>query len=306
MNQRTTLQNSTIKHCFHFRFSVLQSTISSLLRTKMLNVEVGMEDTVSFKEILNVMKRRVNLIILMTLTATLASGIISYLFLSPMYESSTQILVNHPTTSNQAQTNDKKSKKNENEINSIDPNQVRTNIELINTYTALIKSPAIIETVIDDLNLDSSFMDLNDRVAVNTTQNSQMVEIVVQDKNPAAAADIANHIAEVFKQEVVALMKVDNINILAAASEQEPYGALSPDMIRNVMIGLALGLFCAIGIAFLLEYLDPTIRNERDIVYELGIPIVGNIPEIKVSRKRINKQQTESSGVRIGGRTLDS
>ncbi|WP_455675930.1 YveK family protein [Pradoshia sp.] len=265
-----------------------------------------MDDTISFKEILNVMKRRLNLIILMTLTATLASGIISYFFLSPMYESSTQILVNHSTNSNQAQTNEKKSKKDENEANIIDPNQVRTNIELINTYTVLIKSPAIIEKVIGDLSLDATFQDLNERITLNTTQNSQVVEIVVQDKNPAAAADIANHIAEVFKQEVAALMSVDNINILTGASEQEPYGALSPDMIRNIMIGFALGLFCAIGTAFLLEYLDPTIRNERDIVYDLGIPIIGNIPEIKISHKRIKDQQTESSGVRIGGRTLDS
>ena len=264
-----------------------------------------MENTISLKEILNVMKRRVNLIILMTLTATLASGIISYLFLSPMYESSTQILVNHPTNSNQAQANDKKSKK-ENEANLIDPNQVRTNIELINTYTVLIKSPAIIEKVIDDLSLDVNFLDVNDRVTVNTTQNSQVVGIVVQDKNPKTAADIANHIAEVFKQEVGSLMGVDNINILAAASEQEPYGALSPDIIRNVMIGFVLGVFCAIGTAFLLEYLDPTVRNERDIIYELGIPIIGNIPEIKVSHKRIKNRQTEGSGVRIGGRTLDS
>ena len=262
-----------------------------------------MEDTISFKEIFNLMKRRLNLIILMTLTATLASGIISYLFVSPMYESSTQILVNHSTNSNQDKANDKKS---EGEANLIDPNQIRTNIELINTYTVLIKSPAIIEKVIDDLSLDASFLDINDRVTVNTTQNSQVVEIVVQDKDPKAAADIANRIAEVFKQEVGSLMSVNNINILAAASVQEPYGALSPDIIRNIMIGFSLGLFCAIGTAFLLEYLDPTVRNERDIVYEVGIPIIGNIPEIKVSHKRIQKHQTESSSVRIGGRTLDS
>ena len=265
-----------------------------------------MDDTISFKEILNLMKRRLNLIILMTLTATLASGIISYLFLSPMYESSTQILVNHTTNSPQAKANDKNSKKSEDETNLIDPNQIRTNIELINTYTVLIKSPAIIEKVIDDLSLDASFLDINDRVTVNTTQNSQVVEIVVQDKDPKAAADIANRIAEVFKQEVGSLMSVNNINILAAASVQEPYGALSPDIIRNIMIGFALGLFCAIGTAFLFEYLDPTVRSERDIVYDIGIPMIGNIPEIKVSHKRIKKHQTESSGVRIGGRTLDS
>ncbi|QFK70587.1 capsular biosynthesis protein [Pradoshia sp. D12] len=273
-------------------------------------MEVGMEDTVSFKDILSVLKRRLVLIILMTLIAALASGIISYLFLSPSYESSTQILVNDTMNTNEQQNQDKKTKKEDaktdsNETNLIDPNQVRANIELIHTYSMLIKSQAILADVISELSLDRSIDKLNEQVTVNTTQNSQVVEIVVKDQDPVLAAKMADSIATVFQQEVTTLMNIDNIHILANANVEEPYGIFNPDMIRNVLIGFSLGLFCAIGVAFLLEYLDPTIRDEKDILYELGIPVIGNIPEIKVSSKSMERQM-EDSRVKIGGRTFES
>ncbi len=99
-----------------------------------------MEETISLKEIFAVLKKRLTLILLITLLATATSGVVSYFLLTPIYQTSTQILVNQKADSE----------------NAFDYNQVKTNVELINTYSVIIKSPKILDEVGKDLNLDLS------------------------------------------------------------------------------------------------------------------------------------------------------
>ena len=97
-----------------------------------------MEETISLKEIFEVLKKRLALILLITLLATATSGVVSYFFLTPIYETSTQILVNQKSDSE----------------NGIDYNQVNTDVALINTYSVIIKSPTILDDVKEELSLD--------------------------------------------------------------------------------------------------------------------------------------------------------
>jgi polysaccharide biosynthesis transport protein len=46
---------------------------------------------------------------------------------------------------------------------------------------------------------------------------------------------------------------------------------------RNVLLGIMLGLFGSIGIAFFLEYLDNTVRTPEDIEEKFDIPVIGTI-----------------------------
>lgn len=46
----------------------------------------------------------------------------------------------------------------------------------------------------------------------------------------------------------------------------------------DLPLRLALALAAGIGLALLVEYLDPTIR-ERDELLEIGLPIMGEIPK---------------------------
>ena len=115
-----------------------------------------MEETISLKELLATLKKRLVMIILITMTAGLASGVISYFFLTPIYQASTQILVNQA--------------KNEQSLYS--PSEVQTNLQLINTYNVIIKSPAILDKVIVQLGLDMNASQLNGKITVGSEKDS--------------------------------------------------------------------------------------------------------------------------------------
>ena len=53
-----------------------------------------MEETISLQELFRILRKRLSLIALITIIAITLSGIVSFAFLTPIYQASTQILVN--------------------------------------------------------------------------------------------------------------------------------------------------------------------------------------------------------------------
>lgn len=223
-----------------------------------------MEETISLQELFSTLKKRILLIILTTIIAITIAGSVSFIFLTPIYQASTQILVNKQTVE-------------QNQFNSQD---IQTNLQLINTYNEIIKTPAILDKVIENLDLDTTPAALNSKITMNSAQNSQVFSITVQDPEPAIAVDIANTTAEVFQEEIQKLMKIDNVNILSPAVMGDNPRPVKPDPYLNMAIAAVIGLMIGVGIAFLIEYLDTTVKTETDVEELLGLPILGLISPI--------------------------
>ncbi|WML41551.1 Wzz/FepE/Etk N-terminal domain-containing protein [Neobacillus sp. OS1-2] len=249
-----------------------------------------MEETISLKELLQTLRKRLRLIVSITFIAVLISGIVSYFFLTPIYQASTQLLVNQS----------------KNEQSAVQYNEVQTNLQLINTYNVIIKSPAILELVIKDLNLDMTVSELNGKITVGNETNSQVVNLSVQDKSAARAAKIANKTAEVFQKEIVKIMSVNNVSILAKAEVGEHLSPIKPQPLLNVGIALVVGLMVGVGAAFLLDYFDTTIKSEEEIEKLIGVPVLGTIAIIdEAQMKKLQSGRTKQNAS-LRGETIGS
>src|SRR5690606_39480013 len=121
--------------------------------------------------------------------------------------------------------------------------------------------------------------------------------VAVEEADPAIAVDIANTTADVFQNEILELMSVDNLSILSPAMLKEDPTPIKPNPMLNMAIAAVIGLMLGVGIAFLLEYLDTTIKTEQDIEEILGVPLLGVISPIKEEAKL---EQNTSSKRRAG------
>ncbi|MCM3597502.1 Wzz/FepE/Etk N-terminal domain-containing protein [Metabacillus idriensis] len=249
-----------------------------------------MEETISLKELFQTLKKRLSLIIIITAIAAATSGIISYFILTPIYQSSTQILVNQAKSDQQA----------------FQYNEVQTNLQLINTYTVIIKSPAILDKVIDQLKLDTTSSELNKKVAVSSEQDSQVVTISVEDEDPKKSAEIANTVALVFKKEISKIMSVDNVSVLSQAEVGIDPSPIKPRPVMNIAIALVVGLMAGVGLAFLLEFLDNTIKNEQDIEKHLGLPVLGAITRIDMDQEMKDQKVAGNQSTRTRGESIGS
>jgi capsular polysaccharide biosynthesis protein len=247
-----------------------------------------MEETISLRELMDTLKKRISLILLITLTAIIVSGGVSFFLLTPVYQSSTQLLVNQSKSDQPA----------------YNPGEIQTNLQLINTYNVIMKSPAILEKVIADLNLDMTAAQLNEKITVGSEKDSQVINLSVQDTDPQTAAKIANQTAAVFQDEIVKIMNVDNVSVLAKAEIGEDQSPIKPKPLLNIAIAMVVGLMAGVGIAFLLEFLDNTVKTEQEVEKLLGLPVLGSITRIKDQDTKSHNRADRKSRVR--GETVGS
>ncbi|MEW6154494.1 MAG: polysaccharide biosynthesis tyrosine autokinase [Actinomycetota bacterium] len=64
-----------------------------------------------------------------------------------------------------------------------------------------------------------------------------------------------------------------------------PSGPFSPQPIRTAAVALVLGLLLGVGLVFLLDYLDDTIKTKDDLERASGLPVIGLIPEVAGTRR---------------------
>ena len=59
-----------------------------------------------------------------------------------------------------------------------------------------------------------------------------------------------------------------------------PDTPFKPNRTKNLSLGLAIGLLLGVGLAFLLDYMDQSIRTSKDVRDKLGLTVLGIIPRI--------------------------
>jgi len=69
-----------------------------------------------------------------------------------------------------------------------------------------------------------------------------------------------------------------NVEIVSRA--ELPESPVKPNKKKNLAMGLLLGLLGGVGLAFFLDYLDRSIKDEDDVLRSLGLPVLGTIPRI--------------------------
>lgn len=244
-----------------------------------------MEEEISLKELFEIVKKRLGLIINLTLAGLLVVAFYTFFIATPEYSATTQLLVNRTEQADAIQRSD-----------------IDTNLQLINTYKDIIRGPVILDEVREELNLDVSHGTLRGNIAISNETNSQVFSIQVNDTNPYNAAEIANTTATVFQENLNEIMSVDNVTVI---SQAEPnINPISPNHTLNLAIGIVLGGMIGVGLAFLLEFLDNTVKDEKFIVEELGWTSLGRIAEMNADelksdgRQALPKRTQESKAVR--------
>ncbi|MEB7715526.1 Wzz/FepE/Etk N-terminal domain-containing protein [Staphylococcus equorum] len=221
-----------------------------------------MESTLDLSQILQIIRKNIKLLIILPIICLLISAIVTFFFLDSKYQASTQVLVNQKESDSQMMAQ-----------------EVQSNIQLVNTYSEIVKSPRIIDKVSKELDRAYSTSELSNMVTVTNQAESQLLNIAVDSKNKNDSEHIANTVAQVFSKEVPDIMNVDNVSILSEANDTAKQ--VAPKPLVNLVISLVIGLILALLIIFVKELLDKRIKSEEDVENELNIPVLGSIQKFK-------------------------
>jgi capsular polysaccharide biosynthesis protein len=245
------------------------------------------------KEYIRILKRRLWLIIGCVLIATITAAIYSRLYIPPVYQATTKLIVNKTVEQEQFGREQ------------MDLGAIGINIRLIDTYKEIIRTPAILEKVVQrhpELNLTPDY--LSRVINVQSLNQTQVMTLTAVDYSYERAMQIVNAVSLVFQTEIPKIMKVDNVTVLNMAQMTDNPTPINQKSSQYIMISFAISLLFAIGISFLLEFLDDTIKTEEDIEQVLGLPTLttvikaGNEP--KTTRSKPNRRKTGEAAYAAG------
>ncbi len=213
------------------------------------------------KEYLFIIKKRIKIIMAITLLATMASAVISIFVIKPVYKSDISVIIGKSEVSESQNQN---------------YNDVIMYQKMVKTYSEFAKSRTVSEDVIDKLKLNITPVELLSMITVAPKGDTEFLTITVKAKDPEEARKIANQLALSLKSVSKEAKKADNVQLLDEASL--PSSKDSPKIFLNIIVALFLGVMISGGLVFIIEYLDNTVKTQQDIEKLLEIPVIGIIP----------------------------
>jgi capsular polysaccharide biosynthesis protein len=238
-----------------------------------------MEETISLKEIFAVLRKRILMILSLIIAFAAIALLVSYFLITPTYKASASVVVNQEENVDVSSLN----------------NAIQSNISLINTYKIVMTSPVILDKVANEMDLSLSAGAIAEKLEVTSEADTQIITVTATDTSQEAAAELANTTVGVFQEEIPQLMNLENVKPLSLAENVDDPAPASPNVLLNTAIALVLGAMVGIGLAFLLEYLDNTVKTEADIEKRIGVPVIGIISHMTNEDLQTNNHYTPAA-----------
>ena len=238
-------------------------------------------EELDLKELFEIFWNKKVQIILIILIFVVIGIIYTVGFTTPMYSSSTSLVLvgtsNSDTTGTTGQTS---------EITTTD---ITINSKLVATYSALVQTKNILGQVIANLGIDVDEEELRKNVEVTSKEDTELIEITVQNENPIYAAQIANETAKVFKEKIAGeIYKINNVYIVDEAEvESQPSNI---NHTKDVAIFGIVGLIIAVMYVLIANMLDKTVKTQEDIEKNIKIPVIASIPVYEVDSDKTERK----------------
>lgn len=219
------------------------------------------EETIDLSTLWQIIRKKLGLIIIVTILITMTAGIFTFFFVEPEYRSTVAVFISDERSGTAAAET----------INDINMYQ-----KLVDTYAEIAKSRTVAEDVIANLELTMNVGEIQEMVTTSPKGNTQFLNLSVTSTDRELAYNMANQMARSLKAVSRELRGTDIVQILDPANV--PAGPSSPNIKLNLAIGFVLGLMLSVFFVFLLTFLDKTVKDPEFISNELGLPVLAAIP----------------------------
>lgn len=215
------------------------------------------------------------LIVVTTMLVALLAAIASTVYTTPLYQASTRLFVS--TSSGGA---------------SLADNYQGTlfSQQRVLSYTRLLMGETLAQRTINKLGLQMGATELASRVTASAPVDTVLIDVKVLDESPTQARDIANTLSDEFVAMARGLETPEDgsapgTRVVVEQRASAPNSPVVPRKVRNIAMGLGIGVLLGVGLAVVREYLDNSVKDPEIVEEIAGVGVVGSIPLDKECQK---------------------
>lgn len=220
------------------------------------------ENEIDLLQLLNLLLRKWWLITLTTVLFLIATIIYSFGFVEDQYTADSSMIVQ---VVNESQS---------------DYNNLVYGQRLVDTYEEIARSNIVLNELKSDLNIDFTNNSLRNMITVSGVQDTAILRLRVEYKDPIIARDIANGIVMILQDVTDDFEGLEQVEVIDVADT--PLAPSGPNRTLYMAIGLVLGGMVGVGLVLALEFLDRKLRYPKDIEQKLGLRLLGTIPHYDI------------------------
>lgn len=224
-------------------------------------------------ECLNEIKKNYRNIAIITLSFILIATVYTTFLMKQDYEATVKVFIGKQKFQNTMETYNNE--------------EITLYQRLITTYSEIIKSKNLINKSIKDSKINSlkeidekiEYKSVVGSLTVNPISNTQIIEIKYSSKNPQESYDLLYSITENLMEYSKEIYPTVNIKVL----EQVNLNNSNLMIKKIIVIGIAFigGLIVSIGAVVMNMYFNNTFKNKESLEKELGLAVIGTIPDIE-------------------------
>lgn len=231
------------------------------------------ENAISLQEMLVLVKKY----LLVIMAAGLIGGMLTYcvcsFFVAPVYEASAKMIVNARQEQTGTVTND----------------QILSAQKLVDTYAIIIRSRTVLEPVVEELQLPVDADRLAKMVTVTSVNETQVMQIAVQSTDPDVALNVVAQIVATCPKIIIDAVDAGSVKTVEAAHLRK--SPVAPNTNLYTLLSAFLCMFAVTAIVIMRFVLDNTYHSEMELRDDLGLPVLGVIPDFITSTKNADGKE---------------
>lgn len=222
------------------------------------------EVEIDLLELFYALKKKIVVIILVSLIGAGLAAAYCFLLAKPVYESTAKIYILSQSTS----------------LTSFADIQISSS--LAKDYEEMIYSRPVVTQVKNNLGLDYDYEEMKEKLTVENPADTRCLNITCQSNDMEEARDMANEFATVSKRQIAKIMDTDEPTMFEKAVKiKDP---VKPRKVRDIAIGFILGFILACAIVIIRYMMNDSLKSEEDIMRHLNLNTLASIPNEKTQK----------------------
>ncbi len=223
-------------------------------------------ETIDLREVFAILKNNLLVIVASAVICGLLGMLVTVFVITPKYEASGMLIVNNRSDTSTVVTSD----------------NINTAKNLVSTYSVVLKSENVLETVLSNLGLEDEYdaSRLASAISIEAVDSSQVMELSLVDPDPQRAQAIIAEMMRLAPDILTETVEAGSVKVVSEARATE--NPVSPSRVKNTVLEAMVGGVLALGYAILKEMLNNTFVTDSDVTKHLGLTVLGVIPRITI------------------------